>query len=94
MKKAVFDFSPSGEQKVRILKASRGENVAARLDGCEYAVFGTQLYVVGEPTLKIKINDADNTTITDVNSNVNYGGLKSNKDSNSLRYRAAMEISC
>ena len=79
---AVFDFSPSGEQKVRILKASRGENVAARLDGCEYAVFGTQLYVVGEPTLKIKINDADNTTITDVNSNVNYGGLKSNKDSN------------
>ena len=82
MKKAVFDFSPSGEQKVRILKASRGENVAARLDGCEYAVFGTQLYVVGEPTLKIKINDADNTTITDVNSNVNYGGLKSNKDSN------------
>ena len=82
MKKAVFDFSPSGEQRVRILKASRGENVAARLDGCEYAVFGTQLYVVGEPTLKIKINDADNTTITDVNSNVNYGGLKSNKDSN------------
>lgn len=82
MKKAVFDFSPSGEQKVRILKASRGENVAARLDGCEYAVFGTQLYVVGEPTLKIKINDADNTTITDVNSNVNYGGLKSDKDGN------------
>ena len=82
MKKAVFDFSPSGEQKVRILKASRGEKVAARLDGCEYAVFGTQLYVVGEPTLKIKINDADNTTITDVNSNVNYGGLKSNKDGN------------
>lgn len=82
MKKAVFDFSPSGEQKVRILKASRGEDVAARLDGCEYAVFGTQLYVVGEPTLKIKINDADNTTITDVNSNVNYGGLKSNKDGN------------
>ena len=82
MKKAVFDFSPSGEQKVRILKASRGENVAARLDGCEYAIFGTQLYVVGEPTLKIKINDADNTTITDVNSNVNYGGLKSDKDGN------------
>ena len=80
--KAVFDFSPSGEQKVHVLKASRGENVAARLDGCEYAVFGTQLYVVGEPTLKIKINDADNTTITDVNSNVNYGGLKSNKDGN------------
>ena len=78
--KAVFDFSPSGEQKVHVLKASRGENVAARLDGCEYAVFGTQLYVVGEPTLKIKINDADNTTITDVNSNENYGGLKLDKD--------------
>ncbi len=81
MKKAVFDFSPSGEQKVRILKASRGEDVAARLDGCEYAIFGTQLYVVGEPTLKIKIDDDDNTTITDVNSNTSYGGLKSDKDS-------------
>ena len=80
MKKAVFDFSPSGEQKVRMLKASRGEKVAARLDGCEYVVFGTQLYVVGEPTLKIKISDDDNTTITDVNSNENYGGLKLDKD--------------
>ena len=79
MKKAVFDFSPSGEQKVRILKASRGEKVVARLDGCEYVVFGTQLYVVGEPTLKIKINDADNTTITDVNGNVNYGNLTPEK---------------
>lgn len=76
---AVFDFSPSGEQKVRILKASRGEKVVARLDGCEYVVFGTQLYVVGEPTLKIKINDADNTTITDVNGNVNYGNLTPEK---------------
>ena len=82
MKKAVFDFSPSGEQKVRILKASRGEKVVVRLDGCEYVVFGTQLYVVGEPTLKIKISGDDNTTITDVNSNVNYGGLNSDKDSN------------
>ncbi len=80
MKKAVFDFSPSGEQKVRMLKASRGEKVAARLDGCEYSVFGTQVYVVGEPTLKIKISDDDNTTITDVNSNENYGGLKLDKD--------------
>ena len=80
MKKAVFDFSRSGEQKVRILKASRGEKVVARLDGCEYVVFGTQLYVVGEPTLKIKISDDDNTTITDVNSNENYGGLKLDKD--------------
>ena len=79
--KAVFDFSPSGTQKVHILKASRGEDVAARLDGCEYAIFGTQLYVVGEPTLKIKIDDDDNTTITDVNSNTSYGGLKSDKDS-------------
>ena len=75
-------FRQAENKKFRILKASRGENVAARLDGCEYAVFGTQLYVVGEPTLKIKINDADNTTITDVNSNVNYGGLKSDKDGN------------
>ena len=79
MKKAVFDFSPSGEQKVRILKASRGEKVVARLDGCEYVVFGTQLYVVGEPTLKIKISDDDNTTITDVNGNVNYGNLTPEK---------------
>ena len=81
MKKAVFDFSPSGEQKVRILKASRGENVAARLDGCEYAVFGTQVYIVGEPELKVKISGDNAETITDVNGNKAYGGLESGKDS-------------
>ena len=81
MKKAVFDFSPSGEQKVRILKASRGEKVAARLDGCEYSVFGTQVYIVGEPELKVKISGDNAETITDVNRNTSYGGLKSAKDS-------------
>ena len=77
---AVFDFSPSGEQKVRILKASRGEKVVARLDGCEYVVFGTQVYIVGEPELKVKISGDNAETITDVNGNKAYGGLKLDKD--------------
>ena len=81
MKKAVFDFSPSGEQNVHILKASSGKNVVARLDGCEYSVFGTQVYIVGEPELKVKISGDNAETITDVNRNTSYGGLKSDKDS-------------
>ena len=81
MKKAVFDFSPSGEQKVHILKASSGKNVVARLDGCEYSVFGTQVYIVGEPELKVKISGDNAETITDVNGNKAYGGLESGKDS-------------
>ena len=81
MKKAVFDFSPSGEQNVHILKASSGKNVVARLDGCEYSVFGTQVYVVGEPELKVKISGDNAETITDVNGNKAYGGLESGKDS-------------
>ena len=81
MKKAVFDFSPSGEQNVHILKASSGKNVVARLDGCEYSVFGTQVYIVGEPELKVKISGDNAETITDVNGNKAYGGLESGKDS-------------
>ena len=80
MKKAVFDFSPSGEQNVHILKAGSGKNVVARLDGCEYSVFGTQVYIVGEPELKVKISGDNAETITDVNGNKAYGGLKSDKD--------------
>ena len=81
MKKAVFDFSPSGEQNVHILKAGSGKNVVARLDGCEYSVFGTQVYIVGEPELKVKISGDNAETITDVNGNKAYGGLESGKDS-------------
>ena len=80
MKKAVFDFSPSGEQNVHILKASSGKNVVARLDGCEYSVFGTQVYIVGEPELKVKISGDNAEKITDVNGNKAYGGLESDKD--------------
>ena len=51
----------------------------ASVDTCNDYVGGTQLYVVGEPTLKIKIDDDDNTTITDVNSNTSYGNLTPKK---------------
>ena len=81
--KAIFNYDAK-LPNARIVKEARGKRIVASVDTCNDYVGGTQLYVVGEPTLKIKIkiNDADNTTITDVNSNVNYGGLKSNKDSN------------
>lgn len=79
---AVFDFSPSGEQKVHVLKASSGETVGATLSGIKAVVFGTEVYIVGEPEVKVKISGSNKETITDVNSNVNYGGLKSNKDGN------------
>ena len=79
--KAIFSYDAK-LPNARIVKEARGKRIVASVDTCNDYVGGTQLYVVGEPTLKIKINDADNTTITDVNSNVNYGGLKSNKDGN------------
>ena len=79
--KAIFNYDAK-LPNARIVKEARGKRIVASVDTCNDYVGGTQLYVVGEPTLKIKINDADNTTITDVNSNVTYGGLNSDKDSN------------
>ena len=79
--KAIFSYDAK-LPNARIVKEARGKRIVASVDTCNDYVGGTQLYVVGEPTLKIKIDDDDNTTITDVNSNVNYGGLKSNKDGN------------
>ena len=81
MKKAVFDFSPSGEQKVHVLKASSGETVGATLSGIKAVVFGTEVYIVGEPEVKVKISGSNKETITDVNGNKAYGGLESGKDS-------------
>ena len=77
---AVFDFSPSGEQKVHVLKASSGETVGATLSGIKAVVFGTEVYIVGEPELKVKISGDNAETITDVNGNKAYGGLESDKD--------------
>lgn len=79
--KAVFDFSPSGEQKVHVLKASSGETVGATLSGIKAVVFGTEVYIVGEPEVKVKISGSNKETITDVNGNKAYGGLESGKDS-------------
>ena len=78
---AVFDFSPSGEQKVHVLKASSGETVGATLSGIKAVVFGTEVYIVGEPEVKVKISGSNKETITDVNGNKAYGGLESGKDS-------------
>ena len=78
---AVFDFSPSGEQKVHVLKASSGETVGATLSGIKAVVFGTEVYIVGEPEVKVKISSSNKETITDVNGNKAYGGLESGKDS-------------
>ena len=77
---AVFDFSPSGEQKVHVLKASSGETVGATLSGIKAVVFGTEVYIVGEPEVKVKISGSNKETITDVNGNKAYGGLESGKD--------------
>ena len=77
---AVFDFSPSGEQKVHVLKASSGETVGATLSGIKAVVFGTEVYIVGEPEVKVKISGSNKETITDVNGNTSYGGLTVNKD--------------
>ena len=77
---AVFDFSPSGEQKVHVLKESSGETVGATLSGIKAVVFGTEVYIVGEPELKVKISGDNAETITDVNGNKAYGGLESDKD--------------
>ena len=76
--KAIFNYDAK-LPNARIVKEARGKRIVASVDTCNDYVGGTQLYVVGEPTLKIKINDADNTTITDVNSNVNYGNLTPEK---------------
>ena len=77
---AVFDFSPSGEQKVHVLKASSGETVGATLSGIKAVVFGTEVYIVGEPEVKVKISGSNKETITNINGNTSYGGLTVNKD--------------
>ena len=78
---AVFDFSPSGEQKVHVLKESSGETVGATLSGIKAVVFGTEVYIVGEPEVKVKISGSNKETITDVNGKTTYGGLTAGKDS-------------
>ena len=76
--KAIFSYDAK-LPNARIVKEARGKRIVASVDTCNDYVGGTQLYVVGEPTLKIKIDDDDNTTITDVNSNTSYGNLTPKK---------------
>ena len=76
--KAIFNYDAK-LPNARIVKEARGKRIVASVDTCNDYVGGTQLYVVGEPTLKIKIDDDDNTTITDVNSNTSYGNLTPKK---------------
>lgn len=77
---AVFEFNPKIDN-VHVLKASSGETVGATLRGIKAVVFGTEVYIVGEPEVKVKISGSNKETITDVNGNKAYGGLESGKDS-------------
>ena len=77
---AVFEFNPKIDN-VHVLKASSGETVGATLSGIKAVVFGTEVYIVGEPEVKVKISGSNKETITDVNGNKAYGGLESGKDS-------------
>ena len=77
---AVFEFNPQIDN-VHVLKASSGETVGATLRGIKAVVFGTEVYIVGEPEVKVKISGSNKETITDVNGNKAYGGLESGKDS-------------
>ena len=76
--KAIFNYDAK-LPNARIVKEARGKRIVASVDTCNDYVGGIQLYVVGKPTLKIKIDDDDNTTITDVNSNTSYGNLTPEK---------------
>ena len=77
---AVFEFNPKIDN-VHVLKASSGETVGATLSGIKAVVFGTEVYIVGESEVKVKISGDNAETITDVNGNKAYGGLESGKDS-------------
>ena len=77
---AVFEFNPKIDN-VHVLKASSGETVGATLSGIKAVVFGTEVYIVGEPEVKVKISGSNKETITDVNGKTTYGGLTVGKDS-------------
>ena len=79
IKNAVFEFNPKIDN-VHVLKASSGETVGATLSGIKAVVFGTEVYIVGEPEVKVKISGSNKETINDVNGNTSYGGLTVNKD--------------
>ena len=82
--KAVFEFRPTGEENIRVLKAEQlnsDERVYAKVSECRGALSGTEVYIVGLPELKVKIADyiyaKVTRTVTNVNGNENYGGLLS-----------------
>ena len=82
--KAVFEFRPTGEETIRVLKAEQlnsDERVYAKVGECTGGLSGTEVYIVGVPELKVKIADYiyANVTrpVTNVNGDENYGGLLS-----------------
>ena len=79
IKNAVFEFNPKIDN-VHVLKASSGETVGATLSGIKAVVFGTEVYIVGEPEVKVKISGSNKETITNINGNTSYGGLTVDKD--------------
>ena len=81
--KAIFDYDAKLPD-ARAVKEEGNKKITASVGTCSYYVFGEQLYIIGEPVLRIKINDG--TTIENVNGNVNYGGLTAEKTAGYQRF--------
>lgn len=87
IKDAVFDFKPNYENE-RVLREANDATISAGVVGCKgldryNLVYGSTLYVIGTPTLVIKLGSG--TLITNVNGNTSYGGLTADKDQNNYQ---------
>ena len=87
IKDAVFDFKPNYENE-RVLREANDATISAGVVGCKgldryNLVYGSTLYVIGTPTLVIKLGSG--TLITNVNGNTSYGGLTADKDKNNYQ---------
>ena len=87
IKDAVFDFKPNCENE-RVLREANDATISAGVVGCKgldryNLVYGSTLYVIGTPTLVIKLGSG--TLITNVNGNTSYGGLTADKDQNNYQ---------
>ena len=87
IKDAVFDFKPNYENE-RVLREANDATISAGVVGCKgldryNLVYGSTLYVIGTPTLVIKLGSG--TLITNVSGNTSYGGLTADKDKNNYQ---------
>lgn len=87
IKDAVFDFKPNYENE-RVLREANDATISVGVVGCKgldryNLVYGSTLYVIGTPTLVIKLGSG--TLITNVNGNTSYGGLTADKDQNNYQ---------